>query len=521
MNLNFKNVLLILIAPLLICGCSTTSALFDRSNASAERMTRFAEMAQHYEQIGNTQAAMRIYEHMLIQQPDHPLAKDRHSLLAQRESTAQMYAQNALRTGPGSALNDQDGSDSVLPTPAAKLPATKLAAVSDRNLAQELQLAEKMRPVGTTVTAESLFVAPSGEAPTGETQASSPLLPTRVASFKTELPSRTASTVEVSPVAVAHVQQNSIPHAQVQNETPDSAFRKPLHAAVDVRDDWKPTSSRSVKTSEIPLQESGIVNVRASSQPVLALVGLCEDLPAELQTIVARMESPRAEERIASLVELSRMASSGKPASVAVYALLEDRNELVRVYAAGTLRDISNDSWSSVQTLSRSLNSQNDEVVCLAAYMLGQMNSEAMDALDALTMVREKRQGICSLYAAEAVSKIAPGDPRSIDFLISKLENGDRQTRWMSVLMLGNVNVESERKAAGALRKAILDSDSEISSMACLSLAGLGDYGRLAAVELRQTACSDNLDVKVSAEIALFCLGIEGPSTTETSVTQF
>ncbi len=518
MNQNFKTLFLCLIAPLLTLGCSTTSVLFDRPKASMERTKRLVEMAQHYEQSGKSQAAMRIYEHLLIRQPDNETAKARRDSLAQHEKLGQSYVQSSPQRHPGLTPTAQADSGSVLPTLAIKSPDNMTAGFPVRSLEQELQLADKLRPTGTEILVQSL----SSESATGQQQPSRQLPSLIMASHASE--QQADKDVDDLPAAPADAEIAQTCQGQAQKGDLDCTSWQRPHCGEDVTKDWRPTYARSSETlwhqTDILLQESESSLTREHAQPMLSLIELCENLPRELLPLIARMEGPHPEGRISALLELQNESLNGKSAITAVYALLQDEDELVRVYAARSLCEMSNDRSSSVQTLRQALNSQNEDVVCLAAFFLGQMDSDAIGAIDALTLIRDQRHGACRLYAAEAMSQIASEDSQSIEIIASELESDNRQMRWLAALMLGTVKVNHELEAVEALRKAILDSDPTISSIVCLSLAGMNTHGHIATTELRRATHSVHPDVKFAAELALNCLKNEIAVLQENSLTK-
>jgi HEAT repeat protein len=209
---------------------------------------------------------------------------------------------------------------------------------------------------------------------------------------------------------------------------------------------------------------------------------------------------------VAALLELSEQGTSAKPASVAVYALLEDPDPMVAVYAAGALREINGDAWSSVKTLAAHLAHEDERIVRLAAYLLGQMGPEAMDAVPQLQQVRDSQHGVTSLHAAEALTHIAPDDGRSVQTLSAALHDQNREMRWFAAVSLGTVRGSAEAAAAQSLRDALRDSEAEVRAAACLSLGGLGVQARIALADLEHARQSDTPEVQMAAETALACL---------------
>ncbi|WP_437187279.1 HEAT repeat domain-containing protein [Planctomicrobium sp. SH668] len=511
----------LLVAPLLmisVSGCATPRMMGSTSaqEQRAARNNRLLSVAEEYEAQGNPEAAMRVYEHVLAQNPNFVEAEQRRDLLASQgvkaspkrghEQTSpqnaaasqQLYASKSKvksqsqNTEPSSATEIHRKNAELLAMIAAQKSEKTPVVVEpngarDQNLVptpveQELQIAKnnvRAKQIKDQLLRETEVVADQGwktttsstgftVAPTEEQQPVAVILDSNIDELKSNW-----NIVNVDSAKSPKIEDSSL---------------------------WATTDH----TRDFPSQP--IEQVSANNWNQTRLAALCEDLPGSLVSVVNRLESSDSATRVIALTELSEMKEAAKPAAVAVYALMGDADPVVAVYAAGALRDITGDAWSSVHTLNRLLESDRPGVAQLASYMLGQMGPEAMDAVPVLTQIRDQSSGLSGLYAAEALTHITPDDERSITKLKEALHSTDRELRWFSAVSLGTIEGAGEVQAAEALKLALADSEEDVRVAACLSLGGLGKNAVLAIPELEKAAQSDRPEVQVAAQTALACL---------------
>lgn len=505
----------LLLAPLLLAsgsGCATPSFLSssNKPDARVARIDRLLNMAADYENKGRPEAAMSIYEHVLAQHPENTHARQRSELLAQNGVTPAAPSRNKInlrnRLAPASP-------ETLMATRRPTSPATPEKATAPAALAKQ-----EVSPTQTHATSsETPAQTPAtrqAEVPTLaevmkpfpqiEKDLSASPLPEEIRSTNTEwtvarkdnasssqesLDIGSDWTIAKSPSAAPEVSRVEMASSSTQTVTP----------AVNA-DAWHTTDlTRHEKTEPA-------VQIVDDAWERTRLVTLCDGLPQELVPFVKQLESSDPLIRVQGLQKLSEQGEQARAATVAVHALLEDSEAAVAVKAASTLREIANDAWSSVRTLTKHLKHEDPQIVRLSAYLLGQMGPEAMDAVPALEEVRGSGDLLSSLHAAEALTHIAPADRKSFSALSSALSNDDQTIRWFAAVSMGTVSDQCERDAVVALTKALKDSEPQVRAAACLSLGGLGEHALTVISELEEAARSESSEVQVAAETALACL---------------
>ncbi|WP_437226723.1 HEAT repeat domain-containing protein [Planctomicrobium sp. SH661] len=545
----------LLLAPILlasISGCATPSWMSrsEPTDPREARVNRLMTVAAEFEKEGKPEAAMRVYEHVLAQQPQHPDATLKRDLLAQQgvksgarplqkdaapginTAPQQMYASASKPKAPAEPAAQKDiaaeihrknaelakmlaeqkasthpivavpgeksaQDNDLTPTP---IPEQSLAAKSKANLLEMLNQPASVEDPGWASTGSSgdwqivsndIESKESAWKPTGQSQAAEEFAsPTSVAFSESspEFDKVQAPEAETSDWALVEADEPMPKSEQVASVSEPDA------------DAWQTTD-----LTRPPAVEEKTVASEENWQTT-RLAGLCDNLAPGLIPIVDRLESKESSDRVAALFELGELKSEARSASVAVYSLMQDQDPVVAVYAAGTLRQITGDAWSSVHTLTKYLDHTDPGIAQLSAYMLGQMGPEAMDAVPALERLRNNSQGMTSLHAAEALTHIAPADVSSVQKLTAALSETDRELRWFAAVSLGTVAGECEKQAAEALKNALNDGEMEVRIAACLSLGGLGSHAAIAIPDLEKAARSESPDVKSAAETALACL---------------
>jgi HEAT repeat protein len=116
------------------------------------------------------------------------------------------------------------------------------------------------------------------------------------------------------------------------------------------------------------------------------------------------------EVRSAATYGLSRLGPAAHKAIPLVFAMLKsEKLETNREKACGTLLNINLKGQKSyVPTVMELLSDRNENVVILAAYLLGQLGKDAQQARPALQKIAETRQGPLADAAREALRQIEP-----------------------------------------------------------------------------------------------------------------
>lgn len=453
-------------------GCATPSPLFNSQHASLERSQRLLEIAAEYDRNGQPAAAIRIYDHLLAQQPANSFARERRDLLAQQVSNPPFGQQNGsapvLAAGPP-PQGSRAGNGLPLATP-APTPSTSLE--------QELLIAEQKRPKGVDVELSSEVI---------ETAA-----PLAVEQFRSEgWEDLSVSKTAVRPAPALVSQQNE-------------AHQISSHKTIP-----QPPVSGSAETFLPPITVDKVPERMDTRSPAAAERAVSSgDLPVDLKQLISQLESSKPAEQIAALEILKEDDTMAKAVMANIQVLLRNPDPLVRFHAANSLQEISN--RDSIKTYCDLLTCDHEQLICLAAYQLGQMGPAALAAIEKLQKLQDSAHGIPQLYAAEAIMKITPHHQQAIAVLVNALDNEDSNVRWLSAIVLGNVTGDIEADAAEALRHAIHDQDPTVRVAICLSLGGLGHYGTIATNELKEIVRSDRPDVKEAAEISLLCLNLQG-----------
>lgn len=256
-----------------------------------------------------------------------------------------------------------------------------------------------------------------------------------------------------------------------------------------------------LRIEDVPEFEDAVGGWRRTS-----LARLCPELKPELEPLVRRLDSMNEDDKMAALIEIAEMGEEAESAKLAVRALHQADNELVQIYAAAATRSIESDAWDSVKVLKNRLVSDDPEVVQLAAYTLGKIGPEAMEATDALCELRDAEVSATSLYAAEALTRITPHDGRSFEQFTKALHSNDSELRWFAAVTLGNATKLNQERAVVALAEALRDSEPNVRTAAALSLGGFGEGAQPVLNDLKHAAEFDTPEVREAARTALACL---------------
>ena len=171
----------------------------------------------------------------------------------------------------------------------------------------------------------------------------------------------------------------------------------------------------------------------------------------------------------------SRLASDPEQARLVLPALresLRDTDAVVSAHAAHALWSVDRDP-QSITRLAVLLQSGEDDVRCLAAYILGSIGESAVAALPALRWEQRYNHGPLRLYAAEAIARIEPADRSAVETLLSGLRSNDPEQRALAAFALGNVAAGHTSHVAPMLRAALQDEDLRVRTAAEVALSAL------------------------------------------------
>lgn len=559
MRFSPKSVLLC--SVLFSVGCATTPSWMVQSKSDASQQTEKAKLlqaAKEYERDGNTEMARQIYERIaakdaksaepqsrvtriVSQEKDQPeRALTAKELLAEFEkSRKKQHAPQATQIAQAAAPEkvqpaEESPFKKVASTEALaqnESPAPKAAADSELPpwaAASVPKTAEVSPPAAPAVDAVPEKIA-QDQTPKPESKSDLPvwsldnpseksaepaaeqlaeIRPTQDQPAESEPETKTAQSINDWWDNVFVAEANSDQEPQVDES--DNPFAAPADSVEVAEAETEQTAEKSeVKEDfQTPVPIANIPEFRdaVGGWQRTSLARLCPELKPELDPLVRRLDGSNEDDRIAALIELADMGADAETAKLAIRALHDDENELVQIYAAAATRSIESDAWDSVKVLTRNLASEDSEVVHLAAYTLGKIGPEAMDAADALSDLRDAELNVTSLYAAEALTRITPHDGRSFDRFTKALESKDADLRWFAAVTLGNSTQLNQERAVIALAEALQDDHPNVRTAAALSLGGFGGGAQPVMEKLKHAAEFDTPEVREAARTALACL---------------
>jgi len=542
----------LLLAPLMmasvVSGCATPGQVSQSAPADTQqaRINRLMVVAAEYEKVGKQEAAMRLYQHVLAQQPDNQDAAAKRDLLAQqginlggrpqKPNPIPRETSEALASASPKATRTVDSQDReaiaseirrknaelaklLASQQAARQPAmVEDAASSDSKrdvthleeaVVNQNDLPAKVLASSETdssnqewdlVKSSSNWSASSTDTSAEPAQKNSAMADWQVSSTSQKNAGGVAANIvetdEGTGWTTTSDSEQRLKLASASSTTKDNS---------DKTADWQ-TTDLTQKIVTVPVKKN-------DGWHQSRMADLCETLPEDHTPLLAKLESPDPAIRVQGLQNLGNLKAEAKGASVAIYSLMDDAEPIVSVNAAGALHQITGDAWSSVHTLAKYVEHQDAGIAQLAAYLLGQIGPEAMDAVPALERVRNSGSTLTSLYAAEALTHITPADKASVSKLTEALAATNSEVRWFAAVSLGTITGECEEQAVAGLRQALQDQATDVRVAACLSLGGLGNRAQIAIPDLEKAARSDAPDVKSAAETALACLERPGSET--------
>jgi len=524
---------------LFAAGCATSSTSGRHCSVQSiqqDHTARLVSVAQMYEKDGNGDMARRVYAQVIAQNPDNQLARSALQRLAPAKGeivpelapmspSAELLAHlNSKR-----AKVQESSTEPVQQSrPKQQLPTNHLAEIP-KSASEQRQPAIAQKPSQPKASPESTQLS---KADLSDLVA--PPFPSELAKESKSAQSEVAQTPQQSKsdiplwsldpeleikesvsAAPAQVFQKSdtaddVPGQQlaaVKSDEWDNIFEDDLTSVEDQKSETLAAKHTASETEvALPLADISEFNQSVAGWQPTNLTRLCPELKTELRPVVEKLSSENEGDRISALVALSDQGEEAKSAALAVRSLFEDDSELVRVYAASATRAIESDAWDSVKVLTNSLKSEQPEVVHLAAYMLGKIGPEAMDAADELCRLRDRELSVTSVYAAEALTRITPHDGRSFDQLTQALKSDEAYVRWFAAVTMGNATQFHSDRAVSALTAALKDEHPNVRTAAALSLGGFGEGARPALAELEQLAESESDEVREAARTAIACV---------------
>lgn len=187
-------------------------------------------------------------------------------------------------------------------------------------------------------------------------------------------------------------------------------------------------------------------------------------------------------------------------------AWIDTTQPMQRAQSAFTLWQVSGNAEQTVPALIELLEHENQQVVEVACYFLGELGPAANLATAPLQSIRQNADETTSILAAEALSKITPSEVDSVEHIVHAAQTGDDESRLLATITLGGVDRQHESLVVPVLVSLLNDQDPQIRSAAALSLGGWGPAAACCTVKLEELALGDTPEVSDAARIALECI---------------
>jgi len=162
---------------------------------------------------------------------------------------------------------------------------------------------------------------------------------------------------------------------------------------------------------------------------------------------------------------------------------LGDWTEGVRIIAQGALGDAGSAASNAVPALIDAV--ERSQARINGIWALGRIGAQAKAAIPALQRVLASSTGREMVYAAEALHRVDPGNPRPLDYLQTGLKDTNRQARAEAAEALRQFGAGAQASLP-ALRAALRDSDSWVQFNAARALVEIGPRDEEAVALLQQ-----------------------------------
>lgn len=515
----------LLIAPVLLAasGCATKPAFISQkadTKASSQtadgRTARLLQVAKKYEADGKPDVAYQLYRHIINQDPTCSAARSRMTALAPEQEQSQQI-QFASKGKAKLPQPERTASIKKAKTFEPSLASSERSQAERQAALKKIEKSQDKKVDSIELAYSSPTENPASRLMSGNTQAAD--------GFSWAGPKSGNSTEKIAhPIngaALPKMEEGLAQNAPQSNsqewwgEQAKQNFVKPLaESKTELRDeevDAPALAASQPAPGEPTVQEISVespVLSDTTAEEIVTAQSLCEEgATSDLIQVVALLDCPEPEVRIAGLIELGLKGSEAAPATPAVKALLHDDNALVRAHAAGTVRDISGEQAEVIEHLGNLLREEDQGVIQLSCYLLGQMGPAAAPASQELKVIRDRDDSLTSLHAAEALTRIVPNETKSYGKLINALSCNNAECRVFAAVSLGGAYGDGVEIAAAALKEALSSKDASVRASAALSLGGLGQSAEIAVNDLQRLSDNDTPEVRDAALTALACLG--------------
>lgn len=532
----------LLLAPIFmasISGCATSS--WTNGSASTDpreaRINRLMSVAADYESQGKHDSAMRVYEHVLAQQPEHDGALQRRELLAQQgikgggrslksePSTAakELYA-SASRPRSVVPLGSQNNSaeDTVATihrknAELAQLLASKKAsthplvvAPSDGNvfengleptpIAERSLIAESKASLTDMIQSVSGSVEDAGWVPTGTSNTW-----TLVSKDSAPVASSAETEEEFKPFIETPSSQDVLVTA-AKPDTPESsggwtatAPEKEVEpksvAAVD--DGWMSTPSSVSSDTSSPV-ELASTTTPTSPQDAWQTADLTREFPASEPPVTAETVAPETASPatvLAETVPAEMVTADTVPAEMVTAQNWAPTRHL-------NLIELCDELPAHIRPLVEKLENVDPVKRIEGLIELGELKREAESAGVAVYALMEDTDPVVAIYAAGTLRQISGDSWSSVHTLISYLEHPEPGIAQLSAYLLGQMGPEA-MDAVPALEKVRSTGDSLTALHAAEALTHIAPADSVSVEKLTEALKSGDREVRWFAAVSL------------------
>jgi HEAT repeat protein len=207
--------------------------------------------------------------------------------------------------------------------------------------------------------------------------------------------------------------------------------------------------------------------------------------------------------RIAAASCLGRLGSEAEPAVVSLSSCLESDNDLLLWHAGFALSKI---GPAAFPELKNKLASANRKTVLATVQSLGWMEKNAVEAVEAIEALAEKKDPQLTIACASALVRITGAPEKGLAMLLPILEEGDTALKIICIREMGLLG-DKALEGRNALMPSISDPDPEIRSETVLALARIGHPDADLVDALMPLLSDEDKDVRANTGIALSVYG--------------
>lgn len=551
-------------APLLvsICGCATPSWMSQSkiTDPREARVHRLMAVAAEYEVEGKQDAAMRVYEHVLAQQPDHADAAQRRDLLAQQgvKSGGRLLKPELAPAATRSSAEVYASHQSSTKTDDKTTRSNIAAEIHRKNAELAKMLAQQktakqplvVMPGDKAAFDNELEPIPS-KSETLVAQSESNLKNLLNAATAVEDPGWTSTGSSGGWTVVSSDQHMKTPIDQAQSvhAPSDTGWTAQTHSAAS-----STLASSTLSDEFVPAIETSVAEVKTEVKTAEMKTEIKADAATKTEVATAQNARPAEETSGWELAETKETKIELASASPTI-PQEEDwqTTDLTRKLAASPARNADDDHWESTRLVGLCDN-LSPELVPLVEKLenpdplirveglleLGELSTAARSSSIAVYSLLEDRDPIVAVYAAGTLRQVSGDAWSSVHTLMKYLEHKEPGISQLSAYLLGQMGPEAmdavptlervRNQAVGltslhaaealthiapadvssvqALTTALSGADRELRWFAAVSLGTVaGECEQQAAEALKKALKDQESDVRIAACLSLGGLG--------------